>query len=232
MLKKFGVVLLAVLFIGSMAWSPVINTVNADAKCDCGKDCKCEHCKTGKGNCNCKAGDKGCQCKGEGKGCQCGKDCRCEHCKAGKGDCNCKMGGKGGCNCGKDCKCAHCASNSQVKPTDVAAYSKTMVSKEGLFKVTYTSNPEAVPVHKLHSWKLKVETVDGKPVKDAEITVGGTMPEHGHGMPTEPKVTKNYGDGTYLVEGMEFSMPGWWVVTFDIKAGGKSDKVTYNLQVK
>ena len=258
MFKKFGVVLLAVLFIGSMAWAPIISTVNADAKCDCGKDCKCDkcatgegecHCKDGKngdgcecgkgckkgdGNCNCKAGDKGCKCKckGDGKGCQCGKDCQCEHCKKGAGGCNCKTDGKGDCKCGKDCKCAHCTSGAQVKPTTDAAYSKTMVSKAGTFKVTYASDPDVVPVGKLHSWKIKVETADGKPVTDAEITVGGTMPEHGHGMPSEPKVTKNYGDGTYLVEGMRFSMPGWWVVNFSIKAGGKTDSVTYNLQLK
>lgn len=263
MLKKVGVILLAVLFIGSMTWAPIVGTVDASAKCDCGKDCNCNcatekgdcHCKDGKigdgcqcgkdckcgkcnkgnGKCDCKAGDKGCKCKNDGKGCQCGKDCKCEHCKTGKGNCNCKTDGKGGCNCGKDCKCKHCAASAasaQVKPTADAAYAKTMVSKAGTFKVTYTSDPEAVPVDKLHSWKLKVETADGKPVKDAKITVGGTMPEHGHGMPTQPTVTKNYGDGTYLVEGMKFSMPGWWVVNFSIKAGGKKDSVTYNLQLK
>jgi hypothetical protein len=107
-----------------------------------------------------------------------------------------------------------------------------MPSKAGIFKVTYTSAPEAVPVGNIHSWKLKVETADGKPVKDAEITVSGTMPEHGHGLPTQPKVTKNYGDGNYLVEGMKFSMPGWWLVNFIIKADGKTDSVTYNVQVE
>ena len=58
------------------------------------------------------------------------------------------------------------------------------------------------------------------------------MPEHGHRLPTQPKVTKNFGDGTYLVEGIKFSMPGWWVMTFAIKAGGKTDTVTFNLQLK
>jgi hypothetical protein len=124
------------------------------------------------------------------------------------------------------------AASTQEKPTDAAAYSKTVVSEKGIFKVTYTSYPEVVPVHKLHTWRLKVETVDGKPVKDAKISVGGTMPEHGHGMPTQPEVTKNYGDGAYLVEGMEFSMPGWWVVNFKIKADGKTDKAAFNLQAQ
>ncbi|MGO9016374.1 MAG: FixH family protein [Dissulfurispiraceae bacterium] len=259
MLKKFGVILLAVLFIGSMTCAPIIGTVDAAAKCDCGKDCKCANCTTdkgdcnckngkngngcqcgkdckcgkcSKGNCDCKAGDKGCNCMSDGKGCKCGKDCKCEHCKTGKGKCNCKSDGKGGCNCGKDCKCKHCSASAMVKPTSDAAYAKTMVSKAGTFKVTYTSDLQTVPVNKLQSWKLKVETADGKPVKDAKITVSGTMPEHGHGMPTQPKVTKNYGDGTYLVEGMKFSMSGWWVVNVSVNAGGKTDNTSFNLMLK
>jgi len=267
MLKKIGVILIAVLFLGSMAWMPVIDSVQAAvkaAKCECGKDCQCEHCKTGKGECHCKAGEKGCSCgkgcscehcktgKGEckchagrdGKGCACGKDCKCEHCATGKGACHCKPGDKG-CSCGKGCGCEHCktgkgeckchtgAAAGDVKaPTADADYAKTMVSKAGAFKASYTSEADAVPVNKIISWKLKVETADGKPVKDAEIAVEGAMPEHGHGFPTQPKVTKNYGDGTYLVEGIKFSMTGWWTVTFSIKAGGKTDNVTFNLQLK
>src|SRR5208283_5011512 len=109
MLKKFGVVLLTVLFIGSMAWAPIVSTVDAVTKCECGKDCKCDHCATGKGECRCKDGKNG-------EGCECGKDCKCGHCKTGKGECNCKAGDKGckckgdgkGCQCGKDCQCGHC----------------------------------------------------------------------------------------------------------------------------
>ena len=40
------------------------------------------------------------------------------------------------------------------------------------------------------------------------------MPEHGHGFPTVPEVTEYLGDGKYLVEGLKFSMPGWWVGQF------------------
>ena len=289
MFKKFGILTLAVMFVGSMAWVPVIDSVDAAVKCDCkagekgcncgkgcgcehcrtgkgeckchaggkgcacGKDCKCEHCMTGKGECRCKAGEKGCNCgkgcgcehcktgKGEckchagGKGCACGKDCKCEHCMTGKGECKCHAGGKG-CQCGKDCKCAHCMASgtdaSVQKPTSDAEYAKTMKSKGGDFTAAYTSDPDAIPVNKIISWKLKVETADGQAVKDAEIAVNGDMPEHGHGLPTQPQVTKNFGDGTYLVEGIKFSMPGWWTMTFAVKAAGKSDTVTFNLQVK
>ena len=107
-----------------------------------------------------------------------------------------------------------------------------MKSKGGNFTAAYTSDPEVIPVNKIISWRLRVESADGQAVKDAEISINGDMPEHGHGLPTQPKVTKNFGDGTYLVEGIKFSMPGWWIMTFDITAAGKSDSVTFNLQVK
>jgi hypothetical protein len=206
MLKKVLITLLAVLFVGSMTLMPTVSLVDAAAKCACGKDCKCEHCVTGKGECHCKAGEKGCTC---------GKGCTCEHCKTGKGECKCHAG----------------AADIKAKPTADADYAKTMKSKDGGFKATYISDPEAIPVNKIISWKLKVETADGQPVKDAEIAVNGDMPEHGHGLPTQPKVTKNFGDGTYLVEGIKFSMPGWWTMTFTIKSGGKTDSVTFNLKL-
>ena len=206
MLKKVLITILAVIFVGSMSLLPTVSLVDAAAKCACGKDCKCEHCMTGKGECQCKHGEKGCTC---------GEGCKCEHCVTGKGECRC-----------------HAGTAVKTKPTTDADYSKTMKSKDGGFKAAYTSDPEAIPVNKMISWKLKVETADGQAVKDAEITVTGDMPEHGHGLPTEPKVTKNFGDGTYLVEGIKFSMPGWWIMTFAIKDGGKTDSVTFNLQLK
>ena len=58
------------------------------------------------------------------------------------------------------------------------------------------------------------------------------MPEHNHGMPTQPQVTQNLGGGDYRVEGVQFQMGGWWTITFDIDAGGVQDTVTFNLQLK
>ncbi len=245
MIKRIGVLFFALLFIGSMASAPVFSAADAapakaqtmgckcmgaggDA-CQCGQGCQCEHCKTGKGACDCMAGATGCKGTGAGDGaCQCGKGCQCEHCKTGKGACDCMAGAMG-------CKCGHRAGGmdaSSQKPTDAGAYSRTMNSKDGGFKVTYTSDPAGVPIGSLVSWQLQVLTAAGEPVKDAEITVAGDMPEHGHGLPTMPKVTKNLGDGKYLVEGIKFSMPGWWTMTLTIKSGGKTDSVTFNLQLK
>lgn len=111
-------------------------------------------------------------------------------------------------------------------------YSTTRLSNTGLFQVSFTASEPAIPVNRLHTWTLHVETPDGQPIDDATIAVDGDMPQHGHGLPTRPQVTQNLGNGDYLVEGMKFQMGGWWVMDFDITAAGQSDRVSFNLMLK
>jgi hypothetical protein len=102
-------------------------------------------------------------------------------------------------------------------------------SMKGHFTVSYKSDVQPVPVNRLHSWDLTVKSADGKLLKNASVKILGDMPEHGHGFPTEPEVSGTMEDGHYLVEGLKFSMPGWWVVTFHITAGDMMDQVSFNL---
>lgn len=76
---------------------------------------------------------------------------------------------------------------------------------------------------------MTITTPDGSPIENAEISVDGGMPQHGHGLPTSPKVTEYLGDGEYRVEGLRFQMTGFWEVKFDIRAGGQSDSITFNM---
>jgi len=107
--------------------------------------------------------------------------------------------------------------------------SATHLSKQGIYKVSYAARRDAVPLNQIHSWTLHVETAGGRPVQGAVIAVDGDMPRHLHGLPTRPQVTKELGNGDYLVEGMKFHMSGWWVVDFQIDADGKRDVVRFNL---
>src|SRR6476620_1008525 len=65
---------------------------------------------------------------------------------------------------------------------------------------------EPIAINQMHSWEVKVTTPSGAPVQHAQIDVDGGMPQHGHGLPTRPRVTRDLGDGRYLLEGMKFSM--------------------------
>ena len=86
------------------------------------------------------------------------------------------------------------------------------VAEEAELRVTY-STPDGPPtINRIHSWVLHVESPDGKPVEDAEITVAGGMPEHDHGLPTRPRVTRELGDGDYQLDGMRFHMRGYWEI--------------------
>jgi hypothetical protein len=44
-------------------------------------------------------------------------------------------------------------------------------------------------------------------------------------------VTRELADGTYQLDGMKFSMTGWWEVKLDIQGPQGPDKVTFNTVV-
>lgn len=93
--------------------------------------------------------------------------------------------------------------------------------------------PAATPaINQIHVWQIKVSSPDGAPVRDARIAVDGGMPQHGHGLPTRPQVTREVADGTYLMEGMKFSMTGWWEIKLAIQAADGSDTAVFNTVVE
>lgn len=108
-------------------------------------------------------------------------------------------------------------------------YSTTRVSDKNIFRVSYLSTENIIPVNKMHQWTLHIETVDGKPVENATIKVDGDMPQHGHGLPTSPRVTKYLGNGDYLNEGMKLQMGGWWLMDLTITADTQIDAVHFNM---
>lgn len=108
----------------------------------------------------------------------------------------------------------------------------TRLSAQGLYRATFQSALNPIAINQIHEWTLHVETPQGQPVDNATIQVDGDMPQHGHGMPTQPRVTEALGNGDYRVEGMKFQMTGWWVIDFEISAGGSTDKVSFNLMLR
>src|SRR5215213_6979587 len=116
-------------------------------------------------------------------------------------------------------------------PSDLD-YSTTRSSNKGLFNVSYTASTGTVPVNQMHQWTLHIESADGRRVEDATINVDGDMPQHGHGLPTSPRVTKYLGNGDYLVDGMKFQMGGWWLMDFTISTRDQTDAVHFNMMLK
>lgn len=96
-----------------------------------------------------------------------------------------------------------------------------------------TIEAPAQPLKPRRMLKLQVSIRDvaGHPVEGAVIEVDGGMPQHGHGLPTKPRVTRSLGDGRYEIEGLRFNMGGWWELHLAITSAGGNDRVTFNFDV-
>lgn len=118
-----------------------------------------------------------------------------------------------------------------MKPPANLDYGRMRSSEGGVYRATITPAGDSIPTGRLMTWTLHLETTDSAPVDSARITVAGGMPQHGHGLPTRPVVSRALGHGDHLVEGMKFNMGGWWVVKFRVLAAAGADSVIFNLKL-
>jgi hypothetical protein len=87
----------------------------------------------------------------------------------------------------------------------------------------------ALRPRQMQTVRVTVRDAEGHAIDEARISIDGGMPQHGHGLPTRPRVTRNVGDGTYEIEGVRFNMGGWWEFRLAIAGSRGADTVTFNL---
>ena len=117
---------------------------------------------------------------------------------------------------------------SPPKDLDLAL---TKPTEDGRYVVTLQPPPRPAAINQLHTWQVKLTSRAGEPVTNARIQVDGGMPQHGHGLPTRPQVTSGRPDGSHLIEGVKFSMTGWWEIELAIEGPEGADRVTFNTVV-
>jgi len=100
----------------------------------------------------------------------------------------------------------------------------------GTFRATIEP-AEPLRKRKLMSVRLRVEDAAGQAIDGATIAVDGGMPQHGHGLPTQPRVTRAVADGVYEVQGVRFNMGGWWELKFRVTTAAGTDSVTFNIEL-
>ena len=84
-------------------------------------------------------------------------------------------------------------------------------------------------VRQLLALPVLITDASGRPIEAARISVDGGMPEHRHGLPTQPKVRRALGAGVYEIEGLRFNMGGWWELKLGIDSTAGADTITFNL---
>jgi hypothetical protein len=99
-----------------------------------------------------------------------------------------------------------------------------------LYTATLTS-AEPLRTRKMQTLQLSLTGADGQPIDGAQIAVDGGMPQHGHGLPTKPRVTGTLGNGVYVIDGVRFNMGGWWELALSITTASGTDRVIFNLSL-
>ena len=84
--------------------------------------------------------------------------------------------------------------------------------------------PDKIPVGQHFSLEMAVCANAGAPPPES-VSVDAHMPEHRHGMNYKASVKPAAG-GRYRVDGLMFHMPGRWEIIFELRAAGRTDRVT------
>lgn len=105
-------------------------------------------------------------------------------------------------------------------------------SKLGYYNIAFNPKTGIPDVGPIHAWLAKITDKDGNLVRGAKVVLDGGMPQHGHGLPTTPKVTGEIEPGVYEIDGVKFSMRGWWKFNLDIDGSAGKDSAVFNVVLK
>jgi len=98
------------------------------------------------------------------------------------------------------------------------------------YVVAYRTKPESVRIGQHFAMDLVICPKVGEAAPE-NVRVDGFMPEHNHGM-NYKAVVKPAGGGRYEVFGLMFHMPGKWDFIFEVRGGGKTDRITHSVILK
>lgn len=116
-------------------------------------------------------------------------------------------------------------------PADNRVPGETRATHKGLYRITVEA-PTSIPTNRFQAWSIAVTAADGKPLTETALAVSASMPQHGHGMLVQPRVSRQPGSGKFLVEGLKFHMPGYWEVKLTVTATGQTDDLMFALDLQ
>ena len=96
--------------------------------------------------------------------------------------------------------------------------------------MSYSIRPNPIPTNEPFELDLFLQR-DNRPVEGARLAVDAAMPQHRHGMNTQPVVTAT-SPGRFHVSGMQFHMPGRWELYFDITEGAVTERAQFEVNLE
>lgn len=96
-------------------------------------------------------------------------------------------------------------------------------ARAGHLEVTLLPPQPRIPVGVMQEWAVLVRDGAGAPRSGLRLAIDGEMPDHGHGLPTSPRIRATDEPGRYRLEGLRFSMPGYWRLVISVAGDGGGD---------
>lgn len=117
-----------------------------------------------------------------------------------------------------------------VLAADTAEADLSGLTESGI-SISIFSQLSPLQINQIHSWMIELRDSDNAPLGNATLSVVGGMPEHDHGLPTQPQITAEPQTGVYLLEGVRFHMPGKWQLIISIQTGDRQHRAVIDFQL-
>ena len=136
--------------------------------------------------------------------------------------------------CNRKCICVHlCLSVAQILTASAAAAAAQSCPdlagavriESERYVIAYRTRPDRIAVGQHFAMDVVVCAKGSGGTPAGDLRVDAHMPEHRHGMNYQPTVTPG-SPGRYRADGLLFHMPGLWEFVFDVRADGRTDRVT------
>ena len=97
--------------------------------------------------------------------------------------------------------------------------------QSGKYLVLYRTQPSPLKVGQYFALEFAV-----CPAPES-VRVDATMPEHRHGMNYRPTIAGS-GEGPYRAEGLMFHMAGKWELVFELRSGGRTERIAQSIRLE
>ncbi|MEZ4318552.1 MAG: FixH family protein [Myxococcota bacterium] len=120
-------------------------------------------------------------------------------------------------------------------PVSAPGWGSLRTTQGGMYEVSVRMIPEKPAVNDLFSLEATVRA-DGEPLETATVVLDARMPQHDHGMMTQPKLEPGdcvpdgpctHVGGVYTAAGFKFHMGGAWTLSVDVNGPSGTDRATF-----
>ncbi|MDZ4814083.1 MAG: hypothetical protein SGI99_15960 [Pseudomonadota bacterium] len=121
---------------------------------------------------------------------------------------------------------------AEVSEKQVGAAQAALTS-EGTFYVTWTSDPDPIPLNEMFEIHFKVFRADDHEtlVSNAMVTASAWMPLHKHSTTLQPQV-ESHGDGTATARGFLLHMQGAWELRVGVASDGQMERANFAIDLE